>query len=42
MSELMLLYEHPVGPGMTTGLWSFYDPHAVDSIAAGFSVIVPN
>ena len=23
MSELMLLYGHPVGPGMITGLWSF-------------------
>ena len=23
MSDLMLLYGHPVGPGMTTGLWSF-------------------
>ena len=22
MSELMLLYGHPVGPRMTTGLWS--------------------
>ena len=42
MSELMLLYEHPVGPGMTTGLWSFNNPHAVDSIAASFIVTVPN
>ena len=23
MSELMLLYGHPIGLGMTTGLWSF-------------------
>ena len=42
MSELMLLYGHPVGPGMTTGLWSSNNPHAVDSMAAGFSVTVPN
>ena len=32
ISELMLLYEHPVGPGMTTGE-VFNNPHAVDSIA---------
>ena len=29
MSGLMLLYGHPVGPGMATGLLSFNDPHAV-------------
>ena len=27
MSELMLLYGHLVGPGMTTGLWSFLTIH---------------
>ena len=40
MFELMLLYEHPVGPGMSCG--AFYHRHAVDSIAAGSSVIVLN
>ena len=38
----MLLYGHPYCLGATTGLWSFNNPHAVDSIVAGFSVIVPN
>ena len=42
VSELMLLNGHPVGPGMTTGLWSFNNPHAVDSVAAGFSDTVSN
>ena len=42
MSELMLLYGHPVGPGMTTGCGVFNNPHAVDSVVAGFSVTVPN
>ena len=27
MSELMLLYRYPVGSRMTTGLWSFNNPH---------------
>ena len=40
MSGLMLSYGHPVGLRMTTSLRSFNNPHAVDSIAAGFSVTV--
>ena len=42
MPELMLLYRHPVGPGMTTGLRSFNNPHVVDSFAAGVSVTAPD
>ena len=41
-SELMLLYGHPVAPGMTQACGVFNNPHAVDSIVAGFSVTVPN
>ena len=41
MSELMLLYGDPVSPGMTT-CGVFNNPHAVESIVVGFSVIVPN